>query len=225
MRKIIAPVFISLDGVMQAPGGPDEDTSGGFAYGGWLVPHFDEQLGSAVGETLGGAFDLLLGRKTYDIFATHWPELAKRADADPGERALGERFNSVTKYVATHRPESLAWQNTKALGDDVVASLRTLKEQSGPDLIVQGSSELLQTLLATDLIDELRLMIFPVVLGRGKRLFDAGTLPRTFKLARSSSSSEGVLIASYVRGGELQTGSFALEQPPEAELKRRQQMR
>jgi dihydrofolate reductase len=225
MRKIIAPMFLSLDGVMQAPGGPEEDISLGFAYGGWLVPHFDKDLGAAVGESFDGDFDLLLGRKTYDIFAAHWPTVAKDASADPGDRALGERFDRATKYVATHRPESLAWQNTESLGGDVVASLRKLRKEEGPVLVAQGSSELLQTLLAADLVDELRLMIFPVVLGQGKRLFGTGTLPGAFKLTRSSTSASGVLIATYARAGAVPLGSFALEQPNEAELKRRKEMK
>ena len=224
MRKIIAPVFVSLDGVMQAPGGPEEDTSSGFAHGGWLVPHFDDDLGSAVGETFDADFDLLLGRRTYDIFAAHWPEAAK-SSPDRGDRALGARFNQVTKYVATHRPESLHWENTKALGADVVASLRELKQGNGSDLVVQGSSELLQTLLAADLVDEFRLMIFPVLLGRGKRLFGSGTIPLAFKVTRSHTSASGVVIATYARAGSLPTGSFALAQPTEAELKRRDEMK
>lgn len=225
MRRIIAPVFLSLDGVMQAPGAPEEDTSSGFPYGGWLVPHFDADLGAVVGESLRGDFDLLLGRKTYDIFAAHWPEVAKDAAADPGDRALGERFDRVTKYVATHRPDSLRWQNSVALGEDVVATLQKLKGASGPDLVVQGSSELLQTLLAADLVDEFRLMIFPVVLGQGKRLFGRGALPAAYKLTRSSSSGSGVLFATYTRAGALPLGSFALEQPTEAELERRKAMK
>lgn len=225
MRKIIAPVFVSLDGVMQAPGGPEEDTSSGFEHGGWLVPHFDADLGAAVGQTFDGDFDLLLGRKTYDIFAAHWPAVAKDQGAEPSERALGERFDRVTKYVATHRPDGLTWQNTANLGADVVARLRKLKQEEGPDLVVQGSSELLQTLLAADLVDEFRLMIFPVVLGKGKRLFGRGTLAARFELTHSSTSGSGVLIATYVRAGAVAVGSFALEQPTEAELKRRNEMK
>ncbi|MET0341560.1 MAG: dihydrofolate reductase family protein [Polyangiales bacterium] len=221
MRKIIAPFFVSLDGVMQGPGGPEEDTSSGFTHGGWLVPLFDESLGASVGETFAGSFDLLLGRKTYDIFAAHWPEVAKHGHDDPGEHDLAVRFDRATKYVATHRPESLGWQNSVSLGHDVVASLRKLKAGDGPDLILQGSSELTQTLLAHDLIDQFRLMIFPVVLGQGKRLFGAGTVPRSFAVARSTTSPKGVLVVSYDRVGAMQTGSFALEQPTEAELKRR----
>jgi dihydrofolate reductase len=225
MRKIIAPVFVSLDGVMQAPGGPEEDPSGGFAYGGWTFPYFDEALGAASGETFAGSFDLLLGRKTYDIFAAHWPELARNpGTTDAGEVALAHVFNRATKYVATHRPESLSWQNSEPLGPDVAASLRKLKSGDGPDLFVQGSSDLLQTLLKNDLVDELRLMIFPVVLGKGKRLFGTGALPGAFKLTRSSTSTSGVLLATYVRAGAVQVGSFALEQPSAAELKRRNEI-
>jgi dihydrofolate reductase len=223
MRKIIVPAFVSLDGVMQAPGGPEEDRSGGFAHGGWLVPYFDQDLGAAVGQSFRGGFALLLGRKTYDIFAAHWPEIAKNGHADPGEVELAELFDRATKYVATHRPEGLGWQNTESLGSDVVGRLRALKQEDGPDLIVQGSSELLQTLLAADLVDELRLMVFPVVLGKGKRLFGSGTVPGALALTHSSTSASGVLIATYARAGVVQTGSFALEQPTEAELERRAQ--
>lgn len=224
MRKIVTMAFSSMDGVMQAPGGPEEDPSGGFAHGGWTAPLFDEAAGAAVGEVFAAPFDLLLGRKTYDIFAAHWPFVPTDPGAsgyDEGEAQMAKRFAGITKYVATHRPDSLRWENSEPLGDDVVARLRELKREDGPILLTQGSSELIQTLLANDLIDELRLLIFPVVLGRGKRLFGAGAKPAGFALEEGSVSPNGVILTRYVRAGEVATGSYALEEPSEAELERR----
>ncbi|MER8368323.1 dihydrofolate reductase family protein [Mesorhizobium sp. M0902] len=213
MRKIIAATFVSLDGVMQAPGGPQEDPVGGFKFGGWTFHYWDDVMGAAMGETFSKPFALLLGRKTYDIFAAHWPYQKSGPIADS--------FNAVTKYVATHRPDTLSWQNSQPLGSDVVATLRRMKQEDGPDLLIQGSSELIQTLLANDLIDEISLLIFPLVLGKGKKLFGRGTIPAAFKLTRSQVSTTGVLMASYERSGEIKTGSFAPEQPSEAEIERR----
>lgn len=213
MRKIIAATFVSLDGVMQAPGGPEEDPAGGFKFGGWTFHYWDDAMGAFMGETFTKPFDLLLGRKTYDIFAAHWPY----QDNDP----IAESFNAVTKYVATHRHDTLTWNNSQSLGDDVVATLRKLKREDGPDLLIQGSSDLIQTLLANDLIDEINLLIFPLVLGKGKRLFGNGTMPSALKLTRSQASSTGVIMATYERGGEIKTGSFAPEKPSEAEIERR----
>jgi dihydrofolate reductase len=228
MRKIVTGAFISLDGVMQAPGGPEEDPTGGFAHGGWTAPHWDDVLGAALGETFAAPFDLLLGRKTYDIFAAHWPFI----DTDPGSSRfdalnaeIAKRFNGATKYVATHRPESLRWQNSRALGTDVVGALRDLKKQDGPTLLTQGSSELVHLLLEHDLVDELRLLTFPVVLGKGKRLFDASALPRAFTLTKSTVSPSGVIVATYARAGAVATGSFALQDPTAAELERRRDLR
>ncbi|MER9943659.1 dihydrofolate reductase family protein [Mesorhizobium sp. M0092] len=213
MRKIIAATFVSLDGVMQAPGGPHEDPVGGFKFGGWTFHYWDDVMGAAMGETFSKPFALLLGRKTYDIFAAHWPYQKNDRIADS--------FNAVTKYVATHRPDTLSWQNSQPLGSDVVATLRRMKQEDGPDLLIQGSSELIQTLLANDLIDEISLLIFPLVLGKGKKLFGSGTIPAAFKLTRSQASTTGVIMASYERSGEIKTGSFATEQPSEAEIERR----
>ncbi|MER8425685.1 MULTISPECIES: dihydrofolate reductase family protein [unclassified Mesorhizobium] len=213
MRKIIAATFVSLDGVMQAPGGPHEDPVGGFKFGGWTFHYWDDVMGAAMGETFSKPFALLLGRKTYDIFAAHWPYQKN----DP----IADSFNAVTKYVATHRPDTLSWQNSQPLGSDVVATLRRMKQEDGPDLLIQGSSELIQTLLANDLIDEISLLIFPLVLGKGKKLFGSGTIPAAFKLTRSQASTTGVIMASYERSGEIKTGSFATEQPSEAEIERR----
>ncbi|UDL88867.1 dihydrofolate reductase family protein [Mesorhizobium sp. PAMC28654] len=217
MRKIIAATFVSLDGVMQAPGGPEEDPAGGFKFGGWTFHYWDDAMGAVMGETFSKPYALLLGRKTYDIFAAHWPHQKD----DP----IAESFNAVTKYVATHRPDSLSWQNSQPLGPDVVATLRKLKTEDGPDLLLQGSSDLIQTLLAHDLIDEISLLIFPLVLGKGKRLFGEGTMPAAFKLTRSQTSSTGVIMASYERSGEIKTGSFAQEQPSDAEVERRKDLK
>lgn len=215
MRRIVVGAFISLDGVMQAPGGPEEDISGGFELGGWTVPHFDEGVGAVLEETLSAPFDLLLGRKTYDIFAAHWPRVAEdpaAAGVDDEEAALARTFNAVTKYVATHRGDTLSWQNSEALGDDIAGRLKDLKQSDGPILLVQGSSELIQTLLVNDLVDELRLLIFPIVLGEGKRMFGNGTVPAAFRMTRPAATSpSGVVAVSYERTGAIETGSFALE--------------
>jgi dihydrofolate reductase len=213
MRKIVTGAFLSLDGVMQAPGAPEEDPSNGFKYGGWLVPLWDEACEAAMRELFAPPFELLLGRTTYDIFSAHWPNVEKDANAKPSNEQdleIARRFNSTTKHVATHRPESLRWQNSRALGTDVVASLRELKKQDGPTLLTQGSSLLVQTLLANDLIDELRLITFPVALGCGKRLFGEGTQPGAFSVTKSVLAPRGAVIATYQRAGSVTTGSFAL---------------
>jgi len=227
MRKIVAGAFVSLDSVMQAPGGPEEDPTSGFKYGGWTAPYWDDVIAAAMDETLSIPFDLLLGRKTYDIFAAHWPHLdvdPAASKCDPLTIKVAQLFNRVTKYVATHSPSTLAWQNSQPLGSDIVATLRDLKKKDGPVLLIQGSSDLIQTLLAHDLIDEFRLLIFPVVFGKGKRLFGEGTLAGAFKLTRSVTSPSGVLIAGYERAGDIKTGSFALETPTPAEVERRKNL-
>jgi dihydrofolate reductase len=218
MRRIIVASFTSLDGVMQAPGGPQEDPTGGFTLGGWTAPYFDEALGASLGEIFGRPFDLLLGRKTYDIFAAHWPYVA-----DPNEPIAGV-FNQVTKYVASRSRPKLTWQNSRLLGDDVVASLRELKREDGPDLLVQGSSNLLQTLWTHRLVDEFSVLIFPVVLGRGKRVFGDGAVPAALKLVKSQSYPTGVIVANYQPAGEVKTGDFQLAEPSEAELERRRHL-
>ncbi len=199
MRKLIVLSFITLDGVMQAPGGPEEDPAGSFSYGGWTVPYFDEFLGKVMTEQMSKPFDLLLGRKTYEIFAAYWPH-----QTDPGASGL----NNAKKFVASHRPLTLEWSNS-VLIRDVAQEVKKLKEQDGPEIQVHGSSELIQTLLKHDLVDEFWLKIFPVTLGCGKRLFGEGAFPGGFKLLESSSSPGGVIVASYVRAGELKTGTFA----------------
>jgi dihydrofolate reductase len=227
MRKVITGAFISLDGVMQAPGGPEEDPTGGFMHGGWVPPYWDDVIGAAMDESFARPFDLLLGRRTYDIFAAHWPHVQHDPAASDFDRLnsdIASMFNRITKYVATHSPETLTWANSRALGADVVASVRALKKTDGPALLTQGSTELLQALLANDLIDELRLLIFPLVLGRGKRLFGEGTVPTAFRLSTSIASPTGVLIARYERAGYVASGSFAMEAPTEAELERRRRL-
>ncbi len=198
MRKIIVLSFISLDGVMQAPGGPTEDTSGNFQYGGWTVPYFDEFLGQVMTEQMGQPFDLLLGRKTFEIFAAYWPD-------HPEE---GAGINQATKYVASTTLSRHAWSKSVFLKGSVADEIKQLKRQDGPDLQVHGSGNLIQTLLEHDLVDELWLKIFPVTLGQGKRLFDKGAMPASFALVDSKSSPRGVLIANFKRAGEVKTGSF-----------------
>ncbi len=200
MRKIIVLSFISLDGVMQAPGGPEEDTSDGFKYGGWTVPYSDEVSGKLVVKQMSGPYDLLLGRKTYDIFAGHWPK-QKGPIADP--------FNKATKYVVSGSSPKLEWENSKLIDGDVAAKLKELKQQDGPMLQVHGSGNLIQTLLKNDLVDELWLKIFPVTLGKGKRLFAEGTMPAAFELIESKTTPKGVIFANYRRAGAVKTGSFA----------------
>jgi dihydrofolate reductase len=218
MRKVIVGAFVSLDGIMQAPGGPHEDPVGGFKYGGWVAPYFDETMGEAVGEMFDQPFDLLLGRKTYDIFAAHWPYVG--AD-DP----IGPLFDRITKYVATRNANlKLDWQNSQIVGPDVVAAVNELKSQGGPDLLTQGSIDFLQTLFKNDLVDEINISIFPVVLGNGKKLFGEGTSPTALKLVSSKVSGTSVTINKYVRGGQVMTGSFEFEQPTEAELERRKNL-
>ena len=195
MRKIIVLSFITLDGVMQAPGGPAEDTSGNFTLGGWTVPYFDEYLGNIMGEQLCKPFDLLLGRKTFEIFASYWPQ-----HESP--------INEATKYVASNTLTEHDWKKTVFLKGNVADEIKKIKQQDGPDLQVHGSGELIQTLLKHDMVDEFWLKIFPVTLGTGKRLFGAGTIPAAYTLIESSSSPSGVIIATYKRAGEVKTGSF-----------------
>ncbi len=197
MRKIIVLEFISLDGVMQAPGGPKEDTSGGFKYGGWTFPYFDDASGQEMGKQMKGKYDLLLGRKTYDIFAGYWPQ---HIEGWP-------QVNKITKYVVSKTLKNPKWENTVVIRD-AVSELKKLKKQNGPPLQVYGSGNLIQTLLKNDLVDELWLKIFPVTLGSGKRLFDKGTMPASFALTKSKTSPSGVIFVYYKRAGKVKTGSF-----------------
>jgi dihydrofolate reductase len=217
MRKLIVNTFLTLDGVMQAPGGPEEDPTGGFTQGGWSVGYWDDMMGQIMGTYMSKPFDLLLGRKTYEIFAAHWPY----AEGEPGADVL----NNAQKYVVSNTLDTLTWNNSTLVTGDVVEEIRKLKTQDGPEIQVHGSSNLIQILLKNDLIDEYRLWIFPVVVGSGKRLFGEGTIPAGFKLVDSKTSTTGVLITTYIRDGEIKKGSFALDTPTEAELARRKKMR
>jgi dihydrofolate reductase len=203
MRELIANTFMTFDGVMQAPGGPEEDPSGGFEHGGWSVGYWDDQLGQAKGETMSAPFDLVLGRKTYEIFAAHWPHHPD----DPG----AEELNSANKHVASTTLKELEWQNSSLIEGDLAEGIRALKAQDGPELQVHGSANLLQTLIEHELIDEFRLQIFPLVLGSGKRLFGDGTVPAGFELVSSQVTTTGVTVVSYRTGAEIKYGTFASE--------------
>jgi dihydrofolate reductase len=197
MRKIIVLEHISLDGVIQAPGGPDEDTSGDFAYGGWISPYSDEILGKLLRRQMNTPFDLLLGRKTFEIWASYWPQ---HADAWPG-------VNTATKYVASNTMTSHEWQPSVFLTGDIAGKVASLRQQPGPDLNVWGSGNLLQTLMKHDLVDVFWLMIYPLTLGSGKRLFADGTIPAAFKVTESKVGSNGVIVVNYERAGAIATGS------------------
>jgi dihydrofolate reductase len=203
LRKIAVLTFLTLDGVMQAPGGPEEDPTVNFKWGGWSVPYWDNFLGKVMGEQMGQSFDLLLGRKTYELFAAHWP---KRGNNDPAAASL----NKARKYVVSTTLKNPEWTNTMIIKGNVDEEIRKLKAQNGPELQVHGSSNLIQTLLKNDLIDEFRLKIYPITLGTGKRLFGEGAVPAGFKLIESKASPKGVIIATYTRAGDVKTGSFAL---------------
>lgn len=219
MRKVITGAFVSLDGIMQAPGGPEEDPTGGFKLGGWVVPYIDDVFGQEVDHLFGQPFDLLLGRKTYEIFAAHWPY------AEGGENDfIAKRFNSVTKYVATRSNMELTWRGSVAL-HDAAADVARLKRADGPALGTQGSSDLIQTLLASDLIDEIRTFTFPILLGRGKKLFGNGAKPVSFTLVDNKVSGRGVAISRYERAGKVATGDFAMDPPTAAEIARRAKMK
>jgi dihydrofolate reductase len=219
MRKLIVLSFITLDGVMQAPGGPEEDPTGGFKHGGWVAGYFDDFLGKVMDKQMGHPFDLLLGRKTYEIFAAHWPYV--KTNEDP----IAAAINHAKKYVASKTLKRLDWSNSELIKGDVAKEVKKLKEQDGPDIQVHGSGNLIQTLLKHDLVDELWLKIFPITLGKGKRLFAEGTIPAGFKLLESETLPNGVIVASYARAGEVKTGSFEFEVPTEAELARRKRLK
>jgi dihydrofolate reductase len=198
MRKIILLEFLTLDGVIQAPGAPDEDASGGFKFGGWMGPYWTGSLNTVMNKQMEEPFALLLGRKTYDIFSTYWPE---HADAWPG-------INEAPKYVVTSKNFKPKWENTTAVSGNVVQEIKKLKKEVGPDLKVYGSGNLVQTLLKHDLVDDLWLKIFPLTLGKGKKLFEEGTIPAAFKLTECKVSPEGVIFANFKRAGEVKTGSM-----------------
>lgn len=216
MRKIIGAAFLSLDGVMQAGGGPTEDPTGGFKYGGWMQPIDDEAIGKKVGDLFNRSFDLLLGRRTYDIFAAFWPYV------EGNHKPMGEMFDRVRKYVVTRGQKPLTWQNSERVAS--MEAVARVKNGDGPDLIIQGSSTLYPQLLAAGLIDRLILMTFPLVLGSGKRLFGEGTQGRTMRMIDHMVTPRGTIVASYEPAGAVKTGSFASPEPSEAEIVRRKAM-
>ncbi len=200
MRKLVSSTFVSLDGVMQAPGGPEEDRSGGFSLGGWTVPYFDQTVGEFMDDLMGHPFDLVLGRRTYDIFAGYWPHASAEEGAQP--------LNDAVKHVASRGTPELTWARSEPIEGDVVEGVAALKRGDGPELQVHGSGDLLQTLLRAGLVDELRLLTFPVVLGSGQRLFEGGAAPTAFELVSSRTSSTGVVMAVYRAAGAPRTGTF-----------------
>ncbi len=203
MRKLIVNTFVTLDGVMQAPGGPGEDDSGAFTLGGWSVNYWDDMMGQLMGDAMSAPFDLLLGRKTYDIFSAYWPH----ATEEPGAKPL----NDATKFVASRGHPTLEWGPSVLIEGDAAEGIAALKKEDGPELQVHGSGNLIQTLLRHNLIDLYRLWVFPLVIGSGKRLFSDGTIPAGLKLVDSNVSTTGVVIGTYVPAGEIVTGSFALD--------------
>jgi dihydrofolate reductase len=205
-RPLVVTTFVTLDGVMQAPGGREEDPSGGFPYGGWSTPYADDDFGRQMTEWFAGAQDFLLGRTTYEIFAGFWPQVP----ADAGN-PIADALNTKTKHVASRTLTTLDWDTARLIEGDVVEGVRKLTAEDGGELQVHGSAGLIQTLLAADLVDELRLIIDPVTVGEGKRLFGDGTIPRTWRLASSTATPAGALIVTLQRVGELQTGEFTLE--------------
>lgn len=201
MRKITLLEYISLDGVIQAPGGPDEDNDAGFAHGGWSAPFDDPILDETVETAHAETFDLLLGRRTYDIWAGYWPHA--------GDGPLATKFNAAVKYVATHRPESLIWGPAESLGADIAAGIRRLKAEDGPELVAWGSSSVAAALLEHGLADKVVLIVVPVILGTGKRIFPEGTPPRELNLLRTRTGASGLMIHTFVPAGPLRTGSYA----------------
>jgi dihydrofolate reductase len=213
MRKLIVNTMVSLDGVMQAPGGPDEDPTGGFALGGWGAPFIDAEMMQRVAEA--APYELLLGRGTYEIFAAHWPY---------DEGPIADRLNNTRKHVASRTLERVDWKNSTLVDGDVAEYVTALKSQDGPEIQVHGSSGLVQTLLEHDLVDEFRMWIVPVVLGTGKRFFGEGTIPAALRLVDSQVSRTGVTINVYERAGDVRPGSFEFDEPTEAELERRRRL-
>ena len=216
MRRIVGAAFTTLDGVIQGPGGPTEDPTNGFKFSGWLPPVGDEAIDRKIGELFGRPFDLLLGRRTYEIFAAYWPF------ANDQMAEIRDPFNSCTKYVVTHRDQPFEWQNSQRVA--TMDALREIKNGDGPDLVIQGSSTLYPQLLEAGLLDELTLMMSPIVLGQGKRLFGDGTPPRTLKMTEHHVSDGGSVIATYEPAGPVEIGSYMTEQPSAREKERQAEM-
>jgi dihydrofolate reductase len=224
MRKIIANTFITLDGVMQAPGGPEEDPTSGFDYGGWSVNYWDEMMAKVLMDGLmAKPFDLMLGRKTYEIFAAHWPFV--KNDPDKMNAMAADKLNGAKKYVVSKTLSKASWENSTLIKGDIVKEISNLKRQEGPEIQIHGSSDLIQTLLSHDLIDEFCVWTFPLTVGRGKRLFGRGSIPAGLKLLDCKVSKTGVIIATYSRDGKIKTGSLALEIPTKEELERRKRLK
>lgn len=216
MRKLIAITHVTLDGIMQAPGGPEEDPRDSFTHGGWAMLLGDGEVGEAVDQIMSGEFDLLLGRRTYEIFTAYWPYA--------GDNPIANAFNKATKHVVTHTLDRFDWVNTQPIGGDAIEAIRRLKTTDGPELHVWGSSELLQTLIAADLVDEFRVWIFPLILGQGRRLFEHGVPPRALSLVDSRRTTTGVLLNTYRPTGPLPAVAPQPENPSVAELKRRKKL-
>jgi dihydrofolate reductase len=214
MRKLIASTFVSLDGVMQAPGGPQEDPTGGFAFGGWVFPFWDEAVGRDMKGFDGKDRELVLGRRTYEIFEAYWPY-------QPADNPVAMTLNADRKHVASRTLRELSWSNSTLLRGDVVAAVAALKSQPGLDLQIIGSGNLIQTLQAASLIDEYNVWTFPVVLGRGKRLFEAGAKAGALRLVASQTSGTGVVMSTYVPAGDIPAGSFLQGEPSAKEVERR----
>lgn len=216
MRKIIVVTFLTMDGVLQAPGGPEEDRTGGFKWGGWQFPFSDELANNALAKIMSTPFDLLLGRRTYEIFAAYWPY---------NNDAIGEKFNRINKYVVATTPVDTSWKHSILINGDVVNELKKLKAQDGPDLLVHGSSGLIQTLFANRLVDVLHTWTYPLTLGKGKKLFKEGTPAQEWKLTEAVVSTTGAILASYVPGGEVRLGSYVPDEVSDAEIERRKKWR
>ena len=220
MRKIIVGAFVSMDGVMQAPGGPTEDPTKGFKFGGWVTPYFDQEFGEEVDRLFSDKFDLLLGRKTYEIFAAHWPYY----DENAPDGGIAKLFNQIRKYVVSRSGDvDASWQGSVLLRN--IDDLKRLREEDGPNLVTQGSTELVHALLANDLVDAMSIFTVPVILGGGKKLFTDGSMPHSYELTRSRVSSTGLMIAHYERGGDIKIGDTALEKPSAAEQARQGRMK
>ena len=217
MRKIITTTFVSLDGVMQAPGGPEEDPTNGFKWGGWTFAYGDEMIGKAMDDFMSRPFDLLLGRITYEIFAAYWPY--------EKNGPIAGRFNNAAKYVVSHNNNiDLTWKNSYLVNGDVVSELKELKKQDGDDLWVYGSGNLIQTLLKNELVDKMFMWIYPITFGRGKKLLEEGILAKAWKLTGSNVSANGIIGATYEPAGEIKPGSYTHAEPSKEELKRREKL-